>query len=87
VWPDYVNGTFELCGGVFIALSVRQLLKDKMVRGVSWLAILFFTAWGYWNLFFYPHLDQWLSFAGGVGLALANTVYLALLVHYWRARG
>src|SRR6185436_15953847 len=21
---------------------------------------------GFWNLFYYPHLDQWLSFAGGV---------------------
>jgi hypothetical protein len=37
---------------------------------------------GFWNLFYYPHLDQWLSFAGGVLIVLANTVWIAMAVHY-----
>jgi hypothetical protein len=82
--PDLINGGFELLGGVFIALSIRKVLRDRAVAGISWLHVGFFTAWGFWNLFYYPHLDQWFSFAGGVLIVITNTVYLALLLYYSR---
>lgn len=85
--PDFINGAFETAGGFFILLSVIKLHREKMVRGVSWLHAGFFATWGYWNLFFYPHLDQWLSFWGGLFLVAVNTWWLGQLVYYGRNPG
>lgn len=82
--PDAINGTFEVLGSVMIWRNVLELHRDKMVRGVHWLPVGFFAAWGYWNLFYYPHLDQWLSFWGGVSIVVANTVWLWQMLHYGR---
>lgn len=84
-WPDIVNGLFEGSGGIFIAVSVRKLYKQKIVRGVSAVPVGFFSAWGYWNLFYYPHLGQWASFSGGLGIVIVNTIWLCQIVYYlWR---
>ena len=61
-----------------------QLYRDKCIRGVHWSATLFFASWGYWNLFYYPHLDQWWSFSGGVSIVAANTVWVAQMFYYGR---
>lgn len=82
---DCVNGTFELGGAYFVGLSVQRVLHDRQVRGVDWRTTAFWTLWGAWNVFYYPHLDQWASFAGGVAVLTMNTLYLALLLHYHRA--
>lgn len=79
---DIINGMFETCGAFFILPSIIKLAKDKQVRGVSWVHAGFFATWGFWNLFYYPSLDQWFSFAGGVGLVLTNTIWLAQLIYY-----
>lgn len=84
--PDLINGLFELCGSVFIILNIRQVLKDKEVKGVYWPAMMFFTVWGYWNIFYYPHLNQWLSFLGGLAIAACNSVYVFLLIYYSRRK-
>lgn len=81
---DLINGIFECFGAVFVWLGIMKLRKDKEVKGVHWLTILFFTVWGYWNCYFYPALDQWLSFAGGLAIALSNTIYVSMLIHYSR---
>lgn len=84
---DAINATFELAGGLFIAASIVKLHRDKVVHGVSWLHVSFFTAWGLWNLIYYPALGQMLSFAGSVGITLANTIWLAQLIYYTRRPG
>lgn len=81
-FADTVNGTFEVLGACFVALNVRRLYRDKVVRGIHWLSIAFFTSWGFWNLYFYPAVGQWLSFYGGLGVVVANTCWLTLLVYY-----
>ena len=81
-WADLANGILETCGGLFILLSVRKLLHDRMVRGVSWVHVTFFAVWGLWNLYYYPSLGQWISFAGGVLIVSANVVWVVLLLHY-----
>ena len=81
---DAINGTYELLGGYFIFLHIRALCRDKDVKGVSWSAVCFFTTWGYWNLFYYPYLNQYLSFVGGVAIAITNTTWLALIIYYKR---
>lgn len=82
---DLVNGLFELLGGILLWLNVRRILRDKTVTGVSVLPSLFFSLWGFWNLYYYPFLGQMLSFAGGLVLALANTTWV-VLVFYFRGR-
>jgi len=85
--PDLINGIFEGSGGFWIALSVRRLYRDKIVRGLSPYPVAFFTAWGLWNLFYYPHLDQWFSFAGGIGIVTVNAIWLLQVLYYlWRER-
>lgn len=80
--PDILNGLFESCGGFFIGLSILKLHREKLVRGVSWTHVAFFSTWGFWNLYFYPHLDQWFSFWGGAALVAANATWLGQIVYY-----
>ena len=81
-WPDIVNGLFEASGTWFVWLSIRRLHSDKKVRGVHWLGVMFFATWGLWNLFYYPHLGQWWSFAGGLGIAVSNMIWLGQIAYY-----
>lgn len=83
-WADALNGTFELLGGFAIILSIVKLHRDKMVRGVSWLHTSFFALWGFWNLYYYPSLDQWLSFSGGIFITTTNTIWVLMLIYYTR---
>ena len=84
MWQDKVNGLFELLGGLFIMLTCIKLYRDKKVRGLSFVHIAYFTAWGYWNIHYYPHLGQWVSFAGGLGVVGVNTIWLGMLIYYIR---
>ena len=83
-WPDAVNGCYELLGAPFITLSIIKLYKDKVVRGVNWMAVAFFASWGIWNLFYYPHLGQWCSFTGGLAIVTANGIWLWMMMYYIR---
>lgn len=82
--PDLINASFEGVGAFIILLNIRRILADKLVRGVDWRVMGFFTLWGVWNIYYYPHLGQWLSFLAGLGICAANIVYLALMIHYVR---
>lgn len=82
--PDTLNGAFEFLGSVMLWRNVLQLHRDKIVKGVHWSATGFFMLWGYWNLYYYPALGQWLSFAGGVSIVTANTVWLVQTLYYMR---
>lgn len=84
MWQDKLNGIFELVGGLFIILSCIKLYKDKKVRGVSYIHISYFTLWGYWNIHYYPHLGQWMSFAGSLAMTLVNTIWLGMIFYYRR---
>lgn len=81
---DLINGCFEALGGFAISLSCLALYRAKMVRGVSIWHMGFFLAWGLWNLYYYPSLGQWLSFAGGLGVAMANLIFVGMILYYNR---
>lgn len=84
--PDIINASFELVGIIAVWLNIRAVLRDKAVKGVSVLNVLFFSLWGYWNIFYYPHLDQfWSGMAAGI-LAILNSIYFVLLMRYRNAR-
>jgi len=79
---DYINGGFELASGLFTLNHCRVLLKDKAVAGVSAVSVAFFTIWGFWNMYYYPCLDQWASFFGGLFIVAANMIYISMIMHY-----
>lgn len=81
-WQDSVNGLFEFLAGFAILNHCYTLHRDKQIRGVSVLSTLFFTSWGYWNLYYYPHLNQWASFAGGLSIVTANTLWIGMMWYY-----
>lgn len=80
--PDVINALFELTGAILLSLNVYILYKDKVVKGVHWLPTSFFVSWGVWNLYFYPHLGQWYSFAAGVLLVVVNIIWLCMMFYY-----
>jgi hypothetical protein len=79
---DVLNALFEVGGGLAICLSIHRLYLDKLVRGVSWPHVAFFTLWGLWNIIFYPIYGAWYSFAGGVFLLTCNIIYTTMLLYY-----
>ena len=81
---DNINGIFETTGGIFVALSVLRLHNDKKVRGVSIIATTFFMVWGWWNIYYYPAIEQWWSATGAAFVALVNTIWLCQMIHYTR---
>lgn len=83
---DYVNGVFELVGGFILLLNCYRLYVDKQIKGVSVSVVAFFTLWGYWNLYYYPSLNQWCSFFGGVLIVIANTLWVSMAIYYRKKR-
>ena len=81
-WPDIVNGLYESFASFFLLLSCFRLYRDKEVKGWSMTTQLFFTTWGYWNLWYYPHLNQWVSFTGGLFVVLTNTAWTSMAIYY-----
>ena len=80
---DLVNGLFELLGAAVLWANVVRVRKDKHVKGMNPWTTVFFSAWGFWNLYYYPSLDQWLSFYGGIAIVAVNTIWLGHVVYYY----
>ena len=79
---DVANAAFEFGGAFAKALDIKRLMRDKEVRGLHWISILFFVSWGVWNCYFYPNLHQPISTIGGIALATTNMLWLTLLLYY-----
>lgn len=77
---DTINGLFELYGAFAAFQNVRALRRDRAVAGIYWPNFLFYSAWGLWNLGYYPSLGQWLSFTGGCFIVAANLTWVG---HYF----
>jgi len=81
---DLINGAFELSGGILLTINCFKLHIDKEVRGVNIYTTAFFALWGYWNLYYYPSLNQWCSFVGTLLIVAANTVWVGMAIYYTR---
>lgn len=77
---DAINACFELVGAVLTWRNVLQLWRDREVKGVYWPATALWAAWGIWNCFFYPSLEQWFSAVAGAFLALGNATWVAMVL-------
>ena len=82
VSPDLINSIFEGVAAVSVLISVRQILKDREVKGVAWLGCLFMPVWSFWNVYFYATLAQGWSFLAAVSMSIAETIYVVLLIYY-----
>lgn len=80
--PDLINAFFECAGGLMHWTNVLALYRDKQIRGINLWATVFFNGWGFWNLWYYPHLGQWASFWGGLVIVSANSVWVWLAIRY-----
>lgn len=79
---DLINGLFELIGGFFIISNCFRIYKDKSVKGINISTTGFFSAWGVWNLIFYPANNLWFSFIGGLVIVIANLVWIGMSIYY-----
>ena len=82
MWEDVINSLFEAFGAIALCFSIIKVLKDKKVRGISWVQVAFFSTWGLWNIHYYSNLNQWFSFSAGIILCVANLIYTFLLIYY-----
>ena len=83
-WADVGNASFEIGASFAILLHCLKLFKDKKIQGVSIPATAFFTAWGFWNLYYYPSLEQTFSFVAGIGVVSTNFLWLGMMFYYRR---
>lgn len=81
VTPDLINGILEASGSIFVLKHCWALWKSKQSRGVSLLSTIFFAVWGFWNIYYYPHLDQILSLYGGMAIVAANCIWIGLIIY------
>ena len=79
---DKINGVFEAIAAALLWSDVRMLYLHKQIRGIWWPARSFFMFWGFWNILYYPSLDQWWSFWAGVALVSANLAWCILAYRY-----
>jgi len=79
---DKINGIFEVIGAFFVWKNVTALYRDKVIKGVYWPATAFFAVWGLWNLVYYPSLNQWWSFLGGIALVSGSITWVILALGY-----
>lgn len=80
---DRINALFEAVGVLAALYNCYILINDGgIVRGVSIVSTLFFTAWGAWNLYYYRHLGQSESQLAAGGLVAANGAWMALYTYY-----
>lgn len=80
--PDLINASFEVFASVVSTLSLIAIYKAKRIVGASPWPTVFFSAWGLWNLFYYPHLGQFLSTGAAVGMLGINVTWLYLYYVY-----
>lgn len=84
--PDFINGSLEFASACLVLVNVRRLILDKKVLGVSLIPTALFDFWGFWNLYYYSHLNQWASLTGGGFLLVANVWWTALAFYYGRGK-
>ena len=80
--PDIINGGLTLAGSAGLWLNVKTAFRDKLIRGVHKLPTAFFSVGGFWNIYYYRHLNQTFSLACSLSLALANLSWLFLMIVY-----
>jgi hypothetical protein len=82
--PDHINAAFEGAAAIILWLNVRRLWRDRELKGVSVLPTCLYFVWCIWNLYYYAHLDQMLSWWAGWGVGAANLSWVCLALWFRR---
>jgi hypothetical protein len=81
---DLVTSIFSAGGAVCLFFHCYALLRDKDVKGVSFVPVWWWFAWGVWNLYYYSALNQPWSFYTSILVLVLTIVRLCLMIHYKR---
>lgn len=84
--PDHINAGFEAAAAIILWLNVRRLWRDRELKGVSVVPTLLYFVWCLWNLYYYAHLGQTLSWYAGFGVGLANITWVGLALWFQKGR-
>ncbi len=79
---DIVNALYEAGASIAVLNHCRVLSAQKKVHGMSIASVVFFTSWGFWNMYYYHSLGQTFSWAAGFLVCAANCYYVYLLLKY-----
>lgn len=82
--PDIINASFETLGALLTFMNFQRVRADKGYNGIYPPALVLFTSWGFWNLYYYSSLIQWYSVAATVLMVTANCMWLGSLIYYGR---
>lgn len=63
-------------------LSIRALVRDRSVKGVSTIPTWVFLSTNAYEVFFFGEHEQWFAVLGAVGMTLANASWLTLFWWY-----
>jgi hypothetical protein len=86
ITPDMANAAFEVCGALAVWANFAAILKDKGYAGTRIPMMIFFTSWGFWNLYFYAHLIQWVSLYASLLLTSGNVAVVSAMAWFGRKR-
>jgi hypothetical protein len=81
---DVINSIFEGGGAVLLCLNVRRILRDKSVQGISLVPTVWWTLWGFWNVYYYSAVKCPASFYAGIAVVSVTAVWVGLALHYKR---
>mgnify|MGYP001599850197 CR=1 FL=1 len=81
-WQDSVNAGFELACALLLWANVRTLYKDKQIKGIALSPNYLYLAGGLWDLYYYPFLNQWISFFACAVYTTGFTLWLGMAVWY-----
>tara|TARA_R100000329_G_scaffold77133_1_gene66308 strand:- start:32 stop:307 length:276 start_codon:yes stop_codon:yes gene_type:complete len=85
---DQINSGFIFVAGIFYVLNLLKLIKDKDVKGISKLSIVFFSIWNIWTLFFFLMVTEfWWTIGAYIIVTVLNVVYIILMIKYGRKKG
>ena len=84
---DQINSGFIFVAALFYVLNLFKLMKDKDVKGISKVSIMFFSFWNIWTLFFFLMVTKFWWTIGAYGIVAAlNVVYIILMIKYTRKK-
>lgn len=79
---DTINSLFEVGGGCAMWYNVKKVLKDKKVKGFSWISSLLFLFWAGWNVNYYDVLKQYSSEVAALFLLTGQWSWTFLAWYY-----
>lgn len=84
---DLVTSVFDAIFVYSGVSNVRQLVRDKQVKGFDWRNMALYALWNIWTIFvIYPHAALYLANVINSFYLLTQIVWLTLYVRYRRSK-